>query len=74
MKVILDSLVGKVCDFIGDVEMEEKDFKKLKDLDMDDISFSNEPVIYGLLETYINPSDIFDSEQEFRDVEVYKAQ
>jgi len=63
----------QVIEYNQDVEMTEEDFVNLKDIRMDDISIDSDPQLYFMLERYIDPSVIFCSDEEFKEVSVEKA-
>jgi len=50
------------------VEMDKADYEKLKDLSGDDVSEPSEE--FNLIRDYIDPRDVFDSNNEFESVEV----
>lgn len=59
----------QVIHFKQEVEMDIEDFEKVKHLEMDDVD-DYDIDAYDVLESYINLSDVFDSDQEFKDVSV----
>ena len=62
----------QVIHFNQEVEMDIEDFEKVKHLEMDDVGDwrKEDREAYDVLESYINFSDVFDSNHEFTDVYV----
>jgi hypothetical protein len=62
----------QVIHFNQEVEMDIEDFEKVKHLEMGDVGEWHEADrdAYDVLESYINVSDVFDTDHEFTDVSV----
>jgi hypothetical protein len=71
-KVLVEIFCRQEITYRQQVEMDASDFEKLKECD-GDVGESGDREEYGLLQAYINPSDVYDALNEYTDVEVKLA-
>lgn len=62
----------QIVEYSQAIEMSKHDFERLKDFDMDDINYDDYPEEFNLLQKYIDFTDVYDSEQTFKDVKLLK--
>jgi hypothetical protein len=72
-KVLVEIFCYQKITYRQQVEMEADDFEILKESGGDDVGESGNPKAYYLLNDYINPTDIYDSLNEFEGVEVIEV-
>lgn len=54
------------------VQLTDKEFEVLNELDADDVAQDTESVAFNILQAHINSSDVFDADQEYLSVIIKK--